>query len=208
MPSLHNFPSSMYYLTWDWPIVSHLLSPLHTIILPLTKPSPTLLLPKPLQQAFAETVPLSLPSLSQTYTHSSPLHLYASNASMIHHNPHNCPSVTFAVIAHQKAFTGSLSQFGHSANILHGEVYGLVVASLLMQKMLQNTTINHSPPFLPLPPIHPPCLPASSLLPSPSLPLPPLFPSPFPPLPLPPILLSSSSLPPLPHSLHWPPELC
>jgi len=145
LPSHPHFPSSMYYLTRDWPLISHWLSLLHSIILPLTKPSPTLLLPKPLRQAFAETVLLSLPSLSQTYTHSTPLHLYASDTSMTCHNPDNHPSITFAVVTHQKAFAGSLSKFGHSANILHGEVYGIVVASLLMQKMLQGPTIHPSP---------------------------------------------------------------
>jgi len=145
LPSHPHFPSSMYYLTCDWPLISHWLSLLHSIILPLTKPSPTLLLPKPLQQAFTETVLLSLPSLSQTYTHSTPLHLYASDASMTCHNPDNHSSITFAVVAHQKAFTGSLSKFGHGANILHGEVYGIVVASLLMRKMLQGPTIHPSP---------------------------------------------------------------
>ena len=53
-------------------------------------------------------------------------------------------SVTFAVVTHQKAFTGSLSKFGHSANILHGKVYGIIVASLLMCYKAQPYT---PPPF-------------------------------------------------------------
>jgi len=92
-----HFPSSMYYLTHDWPLISHWLSLLHSIILPLTKPSSTLLLPKPLQQAFAETVLLSLPSLSQTYTHSTPLHLYTSDTSMTCCNPDNCSCEVFTL---------------------------------------------------------------------------------------------------------------
>ena len=135
----------MYYLTHDWPIISHWLSLLHSIILPLTKPTPTLLLPKPLRQAFAETLLLSLPTLTQPYTHSAPLHLYATDASMTRRKPDNRSSVTFAVVTQQTAFTGSLSQFGHSASILHGEVYAIIVASLLMRKMLHDPTIHPSP---------------------------------------------------------------
>lgn len=44
-------------------------------------------------------------------------------------------STTFAVTTAGSVFAASLQPFGHLTNILHGEVYGLVAASLLSQDL-------------------------------------------------------------------------
>ncbi|RDB16505.1 hypothetical protein Hypma_002957 [Hypsizygus marmoreus] len=132
---LHESPYPNSSLRRDWPLFQIWLQTLPSLLSDISKPDPLLLLPRQHRQQLAESTLITFhnnaPSILQ---HSTPLHLYASDASSITTHfiaalPH--PSVTFAAVANQSVLTCSLSYFRNSASILRGEAYGIAAALVL-----------------------------------------------------------------------------
>ena len=99
----------------------------------LTYGSPSLALPPRTRQHLAEKDLLSLSKLLPLPSPSPISSLVASDASMSPSpaSPLTFRSVTFASASPTASFCGSLSNFGRSATILHGELYGILLATLL-----------------------------------------------------------------------------
>jgi len=132
--ALPHLPS---FLTW-----------LSSISLPLlTYNFPSLALPPTLRQHQAEQDLLALSHLSRLppLPPSSPP-LLASDASMVPSpiSPLQFRSVSFASTSPTVSFCGSLANFGRSATILHGELYGIIVAALIAN----SSSYTSSPPIL------------------------------------------------------------
>jgi len=117
----------------DWPVLHCWL-----VSLPWTKlvqgPSSDLLLSPSLRRTNAEAYLHALSSTSPYPAHHlTSTSLAACDASMLPASPlfHHARSVTFVAVTASFSLVGSLSSFGCSASILHGEVYGLIAACLL-----------------------------------------------------------------------------
>jgi hypothetical protein len=111
----------------------------------LTYGFPSLALPPLTRQRQAEHDLLSLSSLSTLPSLSPSPPLVASDASMLPSpvSPLEFRSVNFASASSTLSFRGSLANFGRSATILHGELYGILVAVLFATSQ----TPTSSPPL-------------------------------------------------------------
>jgi len=138
IPFLLQFSSHQYYLTRDWPLLTNWFSFLPLLLRSICLPDSSVLLPPSHRQNLAEN---SILALSRTYIHSfsyphppQHAHLLATDGSMINNPVTGHKSVTFAVATNGNAFAASLSPLKHDTNILHGEAYAIVAASLLSSK--------------------------------------------------------------------------
>ena len=138
LPSQLHFPPHLYFLTRDWPILSHWLQYLPTLLSQVSFPDLSLLLPPSSRQKIAEN---HIRHLTSSPFHSFPLdhhHItdpphdfFACDGSMVTNAVSRRRTITFAVASPQSAFAASLHPSAHQTNILHGEVYGLVASSIL-----------------------------------------------------------------------------
>jgi hypothetical protein len=131
------FPPYQYYLTRDWPSLTNWFSFLPLLLRSICLPDSSILLPPSHRKHLAETSILALskaPLHSYPYSHPSQHnHLLATNGSMILDPFSRRKTVTFAVTADGNTFAASLPSPKHDTNILHGEAYAIVSASLLSQ---------------------------------------------------------------------------
>jgi hypothetical protein len=142
LPLHLHFPPHLYFLTRDWPILSHWLQFLPTLLSRISFPDLSLLLAPSCRRQLAET---HIRHLSSSPIHSFPLHqhphqhphhifpptFFACDGSMVTNNTSGKRTTTFAVTTPNSAFVASLHPSAHHTNILHGEIYGLIAASLV-----------------------------------------------------------------------------
>jgi len=135
IPFLLQFPSHQYYLTRDWPLLNSWFSFLQLLLRSICLPDSSVLLPPSHRKHLAENSILALakaPLHSYSYSHPSQYpHLLATDGSMICDPLSGRKSVTFAIAAKGNVFSASLPHSKHDTNILHGEAYAIVTASLL-----------------------------------------------------------------------------
>ncbi|KAF8955401.1 hypothetical protein BDZ97DRAFT_1740218, partial [Flammula alnicola] len=136
LPHNVSFSPDHYLLSRDWPIVLQWLRSLPSVLHHLTYPSAQLLYPRETRRQIAETTLLALPTFTPNYPNDIPPNIFASDASMIQKNRTPSSSVTFAVVGNNTALVASLNDTKWMTNILHGEVYGILTASLMMLKSL------------------------------------------------------------------------
>ena len=131
----------------------------------LTYGHPSLAIPPPVRRHQAQQLLLSLSTLSPPSSSSPVPSIIASDASMIPSpaDPLSSRSVTFASASPSSSLCGSLANFGRSASILYGELYGILLSVLfattpapsspppifsdhLNAVQLINDAIHHTPP--------------------------------------------------------------
>jgi hypothetical protein len=137
LPFSLQFPDHQYYLTRDWHSLCDWFQFLPQLLVHLSFPDLSLLHSPSVRQQLAED--------HIRHLIASPLHSFPFPHSPAHSNFIACDgssllnpisrkrSTTFAVAAAGSAFAASLHPKGHHTGILHGEVYGLIAASLLSQ---------------------------------------------------------------------------
>ena len=135
-------PLLQYTLTF--PHISSLTSWLSSLTLSsLTYGFPSLAIPRHICQQHIQNDLLSLSSsfssLPRLPTSSS---MTTSDASMLPSpvSPLDFRTVTFASLSSSHSFCGLLAPFGRSATILHGELYGILVATLFAQQSPPSTS--------------------------------------------------------------------
>ena len=104
-----HFPSSQYYLTHNWPLLTNWFSFLPLLLRSICLPNSSILLPPSQKKALAEN---SILALSRAPTHSSPYHLpskhchlLASDGSMVSNPFTGQKSVMFTVTANSSTFS-------------------------------------------------------------------------------------------------------
>jgi hypothetical protein len=136
-----SFPSSLYFLTRDLPLLLDWFTLLPSLLQSITSSNTSLLFSPSDRQVISENSILALAIQSTAFTHRTPPYSFATDASTIQFDSPPYSSTTFAVVANDNAFTASLSP-SRTMGILHGEVYAIAAASVIARLQPHPVTIH------------------------------------------------------------------